>query len=527
MNLILDYHERTKHHIYNLARSLGFLDWKNQPDPFRYYLDAEKIKLTFLAKEPDLKFRNLFIANKNTKEFDLENIGGFLELSLGLSAWKSYLGNKWALRINPSSGNLHPTEAHLILLVNDRGIYHYLPYNHTLEKRADIPNKTGLEILDEINVPGFFVALTSIYWREAWKYGERAYRYCNHDLGHALAAISIAANLFGWKVTYLSDIGDNEISKILGFDKINWIDSEEENPEILCYIHPPKYEFNKELSSGIINKLSVLDYKNKINQLSKDRINWDIIYRAANFTKKPRTKPFCIKMEKSRVNDNEIELLASKIIRQRRSAVDYNLEKSIMDKEVLLDILDKTIPRENIVPFDIKIIEPNINLLLFIHNVKEIKQGLYFFLRNLEDKKNLQNLSKEFIWKEVGSRLYILKEGSYRDIARMVSCNQDIASDSCFSLGMIANFKEIINKPYIYRNIHWESGLIGQVMYLCAEAHGFRATGIGCFFDDEVHKILNLKNNNFRTVYHFTIGYPIEDRRLQTHEPYYHIEDKN
>ena len=35
------------------------------------------------------------------------------------------------------------------------------------------------------------VALTSIHWREAWKYGERAFRYCQHDLGHAIAAVSI------------------------------------------------------------------------------------------------------------------------------------------------------------------------------------------------------------------------------------------------------------------------------------------------------------------------------------------------
>ena len=38
-----------------------------------------------------------------------------LELSLGLSAWKVYGTSRWSLRINPSSGNLHPTEAHLIL----------------------------------------------------------------------------------------------------------------------------------------------------------------------------------------------------------------------------------------------------------------------------------------------------------------------------------------------------------------------------------------------------------------------------
>ena len=43
------------------------------------------------------------------------------------------------------------------------------------------------------------VALTSIYWRESWKYGERAFRYCHHDVGHAIGAITFAAVALGWK----------------------------------------------------------------------------------------------------------------------------------------------------------------------------------------------------------------------------------------------------------------------------------------------------------------------------------------
>ena len=124
MNLILKYHERTKHQMYNMARSSGYLDWDNQPNPFRHYQAADKIKLPFLKEEPSLKFQDIFNRNNSFKEFNLANIGGFLELSLGLSAWKSYMGNKWALRMNPSSGNLHPTECHLILLSNLAGVYH-------------------------------------------------------------------------------------------------------------------------------------------------------------------------------------------------------------------------------------------------------------------------------------------------------------------------------------------------------------------------------------------------------------------
>ena len=36
-------------------------------------------------------------------------------LALGLAAWKVIPGDRWALRCNPSSGNLHPTEGYVAL----------------------------------------------------------------------------------------------------------------------------------------------------------------------------------------------------------------------------------------------------------------------------------------------------------------------------------------------------------------------------------------------------------------------------
>ena len=109
----------------------------------------------------------------------------------------------------------------------------------------------------------------------------------------------------------------------------------------------------------------------------------------------------------------------------------------------------------------------------------------------------------------------------------MVSCHQEIAGSSAFSLGMIATFKETIEKePYRYRHLLWETGMIGQVLYLEAEAHGVRGTGIGCFFDDAVHDMMGIKGNQYQSLYHFTIGVPIEDPRLTTYPPYYHLNNR-
>ena len=52
---------------------------------------------------------------------------------MGLSAWKQYGASRWALRVNPSSGNLHPTEA---WIVRDGRVCHYAPREHALEERC-------------------------------------------------------------------------------------------------------------------------------------------------------------------------------------------------------------------------------------------------------------------------------------------------------------------------------------------------------------------------------------------------------
>ena len=106
------YHEQTKHHFHRYARSAGFLDWANQPNPFRFYEGVTAVRLPLLQKDPASEHLTLYERSRNAfEDFNHENIGGFLELSLGLSAWKSIPGSTWALRMNPSSGNLHPTEA--------------------------------------------------------------------------------------------------------------------------------------------------------------------------------------------------------------------------------------------------------------------------------------------------------------------------------------------------------------------------------------------------------------------------------
>lgn len=532
---IFSYHDATKHHPHRYARSLGYMDWKNQPNPFRLYDGCGRIRLPLEGRDPIVSYENMY--RRETippAPFTLETIGGFLALSLGLSAWKSIEGAKWALRMNPSSGNLHPTEAHLVLpdLPGVKGgVYHYAPLLHALELRAVVPETTWDNIHAAMGGQGFFVGLTSIFWREAWKYGERAYRYCNHDVGHALAAISLSAALHGWRLTCLAGQSDPQIETVLGLNQTIWAPPDAEHPDLLCFVFKGDAKpAPRALPDRLMGEFSALKFSGTPNRLSASHHPWEAITRAAAAARKrhPHEEEASPVLHASPAAPRSASgKTAAEIIRQRRSGVSFE-GKAIFPKEAFFSLLAQTLPREHTPPFDAYVLTPSVDLLLFVHRVQGLQPGLYFLSRVPGLFHQIKDAGRsDFLWAQVreGFPLYLLSQRNVAYEAIEVSCHQEIAGQSCFSLGMIAFFREHIETaPYRYRSLFWETGMIGQVLYLEAEAHGFRGTGIGCFFDDVVHRLMGFEDNRFQSLYHFTIGTPIDDSRLTTLPAYHHLQ---
>ena len=522
---VLRYHAETKHHFHRFARSLGSLDWANQPNAFRLYEGLTPMELPFAAQDPSASYLDLYERTRHPcGHFSLENLSRFLELSLGISAWKSVSGSRWALRMNPSSGNLHPTEGYVIPLLHGGpapGVYHYSPLLHALEPRTHFPQELCEFLKSHFPAGGCLFGLTSIFWREAWKYGERAFRYCNHDVGHAIASASFAANLLGWKMTCMSDVSDEDISRLLGLHVTQWAACEEEHPDILGYVHPSSLQdIPAQLPSELVSHVSQLDFQGAPNRLSGEHVDWEIISDVAAATRKPEpTSPRTILPVRPFYDGEPSRLEAPQIIRQRRSAVAFDGATSI-SRSQFLTMLDKTLPRDRCAPFDFNLGPARAHLLLFVHRVRDVVPGLYMLVRNETTFERLKAACRaEFVWNRVDDTipLYLLSAGLLTQTATTLSCQQEIAGDSAFSLGMIVDFRRSIEEsPYLYRHLYWETGMVGQVLYLEAEAHGVRGTGIGCFFDDPVHQLMGLKNDEFQSLYHFTVGRPVEDERLQT-----------
>ncbi|MFO1418321.1 MAG: SagB/ThcOx family dehydrogenase [Methylotetracoccus sp.] len=521
-----DYHQRTKHHFNRYAAGPGHMDWATQPDPFRRFTGTAEIPLPLAGDLPSPRYADLFRrgtvpARPNT----LADLALVLELSFGLSAWKGYGGDRWALRCNPSSGNLHPTEAYVVvgrgLAGLDSGVYHYCSHEHSLERRcrAELPFDAAL------------IGLTSIHWREAWKYGERAFRYCQHDVGHALGALRYATATAGWTVRLLEEWGDADIARLLGLDRDGDFDgAEREAPDLLCAIG------SAAASAFDIDRLTTAAaqglWAGKANTLSRRHLHdWPAIDEVHHATVKPRTEAISSgALSAETLEPPNSEFTAAELIRQRRSAQAFDGSTAIPAR-ALWRILDPTLPHTSIPPFDVWPWPPRIHLLLFVHRVVGLPSGLYLLPRDEQSVAGLRAaLRPDLGWEPVAEAprsvpLVRLVRADCRNAARVLSCHQDIASDGAFSLGMLAEFDATLNAAgtWAYRRLFWECGLIGQALYLEAEAAGVRGTGIGCFFDDAVHELLGIADTRFQSLYHFTVGAALDDARLQTLPPYGHL----
>jgi len=523
----LAYHQSSKHNFGRYAHGPGFLDWASQPDPFRRFEGAPSILLPMNVNRQAPKYADLFKPGSIApSQLDLDSISVLLEHSFGLSAWKQYGGERWALRCNPSSGNLHPTEAYAIVSgvsSIESGVYHYVSHDHALELRC----------CSHFSFQGLMLGLSSIFWREAWKYGERAFRYCQHDIGHALGALRYAAALLGWRVRLLDGFGDDDIAALLGLDRANdFTGAETEAPDLLCLIVSGEDAVAPDRNE-LLSEAANSKWMGKANKLSpRHQFDWPAIEKVHKATHKPTTERYgdryCPNLPPLFTSPGE--WTATELIKQRRSAQAYNSVASI-PAEILYRILDATLPRQRIPPFDAWPWPPRVHLILFIHRVDGLPSGLYAFCRNEESETSLRNAMKvEFVWECAQGcpqhlRLLRLLSGDIRQTAKALSCHQDIAGDSAFGLAMLAEFnKETAKGPWCYRRLFWECGLIGQALYLEAEAAGIRGTGIGCFFDDPMHQLLGLQNTDFQSLYHFTIGVPLVDDRLQTLPGYWHLD---
>jgi SagB-type dehydrogenase family enzyme len=476
-----EYHEFTKHSVQSLRRTQHVLDWNNMPDPFRHYTGVPVLDLPADPPSPEIPALELLQGGtgKRTVVDGPAFLSQLLFYSASISASKLVpsTGYRYALRVNPSSGNLHPTEFHFItrgLQQWPDGLYHYRPSSHMAEQRAvgDFEMKSITS-----SAPIVFI-LTSIAWREAWKYRDRAYRYCLHDIGHAWQAIALAARAMGCESVAFRDFPDDEVARYCRFSDDEW-------PMLILELT------GESIPVQVPQHRETVWYGGEANQLSPEIVAYPWIDAIHEATKPIVNAP----AEPAPTGMGEIKLPApassnltfGEVARKRRSALDFVGGPPSISLAQLSAILSTTSPNF-------------IQLYLYVHRVDGLEPGVYRYWPGRAE-------------------LEQIRSGDQRVAAAGLSLGQDLAGNACVAFSMIADLERAVRSRVDggdrgYRYVHFEAGAIGQRLYLAAEALGLGATGIGAFFDDEVHRYLKLTPEQGQVVYHFAIGYPVPDYRV-------------
>ncbi len=459
------------------------------PDPFRHYEGAPLLDLPADPPSPEIPALELLqgaygAAHATAGPCFLSELL-FYSAAISASKLVPSTGDRYALRVNPSSGNLHPTEFHFVtrgLKGWPDGLYHYRPSSHMVEQRATGDFKMKLA---GGSAPITFI-LSSIAWREAWKYRDRAYRYCLHDMGHAWQAVALAARAASCDSFAMGRFQDDEIAQACGLSEDEW-------PMLLVEISGSSIPRAQVAAQAPVWQGGIA------NRLSDHRVSYPLIDAMHTATKSNLAAGLAAIGADEGSGEITLPAPASstrpfgEVVRLRRSALDFRGGAESMSLAELSAILGAASQPLSADFGGSRFIQ----LYVYAHRVDDLPSGVYRY------------------W-PVQAQLEQIRSGDQRVAAAGLSLGQDLAGNACVAFSMIGDLERaaVLHGDRGYRYVHFEAGAIGQRLYLAAEALGLGATGIGAFYDDEVHRYLNLTSGQRQVVYHFAIGYPVPDPRI-------------
>ncbi len=227
------YHAATKHSYTSVRTGAHLLDWENRPMPYKLYPEVAGLALPrdlSLARVPTLEAIAAGDEPRGTRpgdgdELTLEALTRVLFCADGLTRRTRVGGEDYHFRAAPSAGALYPVEIYAAVAEVDgleQGLYHFSPADLRLRglRRGDW---RGLMARAAARRPSLLEAravlvLSAIFWRSAWKYRARAYRYCCWDAGTMLANLLAAAAAEGLSTELVTAFADPEIEALLGID---------------------------------------------------------------------------------------------------------------------------------------------------------------------------------------------------------------------------------------------------------------------------------------------------------------------
>ena len=478
------YHDGTKHSYQSIRTNPHYLDWENQPIPFKIYSGLEPIPLRHQLSSSGMPalaaIAGITAPSDESVRPTSKTLAEILFLSAGVTRRRSYPGGEMLFRAAACTGALYHIDLYLAcgdLEDLEAGVYHFGPHDFALRRlrqgdyRAVLVRASGNEP-SVVTAPVILVC-SSTYWRNAWKYQARAYRHCYWDNGTILANLLAAASARQLPAKVVIGFVDAAVSELLS------LDAKREAPLSLVALGhttshapvPPPTMESLALETVPLSKTEV-DYPamramHEASSLASEEevVAWrgeaprNDRRRRAEEGKEPRFFPL------QPLGDDEIPQDNIEEVVIRRGSTRQFARESITFAQLstMLDRATHGIPADFLNPAQ------SLNdLYLIVHAVDDIPPGAYVYRRD-------------------DCALELLKEGDFRREAGDLGLGQEIPADCSVNIYFLTDLNRALERfgNRGYRAAQLDASIMGGKLYLAAYAQRLGASGL-TFFDDDV-----------------------------------------
>ena len=438
-----EYHEATKHRPGELTQR-RLIDVELIPRQYKRYLNLPFLRLP--PPEPPRGGR-----------LTLPSLATLLHYSAGVLHRRIANGREVQFRAASCTGALYHIELYVVCGGIDdlrAGVYHFdAPAGALVSLRAGDYRAVVAEATGSLETDaGAFVVMTSTFWRNAWRYEERAYRHAFWDSG------TIAANLLGLAGTrdltprLHAGFIDDAVNRLLG------VDSRRE--AATCIVA---------LGSGALHAGApdVEEVAEETEPLSKAEIEYPLIWRTHEALKLPHTPALRHWLEAAPGRPHEAPVVGGAaledVIEQRGSA--RHFKDAPITRPQLASLIEAAVRP---IAADFPALAQT---FVIVNNVEGLPAGTYRFDGEAQ-------------------RLPRLKRENFRGRAAHVALDQPSAGEAAVNLYFVARLEEVLGTlgERGYRAAQLEGGVRGGRVYLKATELGLRATGL-TFYDDEVTQL--------------------------------------
>ena len=479
----LEYHQETKHSQMSIRLSNHYLDWDNKPKPFKFYTSIPSTPLPIDFPLPNqnvitMKETNQITALENPK-INTELLSSLLFFSSGITRQIKFPHGKYYMRAAPATGALYPIEVYVVsenIHGLHAGVYHFCPGEFSLTRlregdyRQFLSEAAGFE--QTVKTSPFTIILTSLAWRNAWKYQARSYRHWFWDSGVIIANLIATASSFGLNTKLITGYIDKFVNELLCLEENKEASivlapigiglSEKEPGKIQ---HPSRFvpdivpiSHGKELEYDQIWKLHDASSLNSPDEVRQ----W--VHSIKSMQEVKGIKDDSVKLFSKHIEPitNNSQSL-SEVILLRGSTRKFSREPITFEQlsNILYSIAAPT-------PSDFGEKKSLIDIYFIANDVTNIQKGAYFF--NRKDKS-----------------IDLLKANIRRDMSGYLCLEQSLFSDASAVFYIMSNIKLILDQlgNRGYRLCQFESGILAGRIYLSSYDQKIGASG-STFYDDAV-----------------------------------------